>query len=133
MAAHAAMKIGRAPLLAVLYALSAISKTIAGFFRTRSDGETAQDELLASGFTRDEVSFVARDTGGQEMRVLGPLRGTGAESEVALDAYLGSAIGVALGVITVMIPGFGLLVAAGPLGMATGDLSVAAHLSGFTA
>lgn len=103
--------------------LSAMSKTIAGFFRTRAEGETAQEKLLASGFTRDEVSFVAGDTGGHEMPVLGPLNGTGAESEVAQDAYIGGAIGVALGVIAVMIPDFGPLVAMGPLAMAIGGLS----------
>jgi len=120
----------QALLFALLYALTAMSKTIAGFFRTRADGETAQDKLLAGGFTRDEVSFVAGDTGGHEMPVLGPLRGTGAESEVAQDAYLGGAIGVALGVIAVMIPGFGLLIAAGPLAMAIGGLSVGAAAGG---
>lgn len=107
-----------------------MSKTIAGFFRTRADGEAAQDKLLASGFTREEVSFVAGDTGGHEMPVLGPLKGTGAESEVAQDAYLGSAIGVALGVIAVMIPDFGPLVAIGPLAMAIGGLSVGAAAGG---
>jgi hypothetical protein len=62
--------------------------------------------------------------------VLGPLNGTGAESEVAQDAYLGGAIGVALGVIAVMIPDFGPLVAAGPLAMAIGGLSVGAAAGG---
>jgi hypothetical protein len=52
------------------------------------------------------------------MPVLGPLKGTGAESEVAQDPYLGSAIGVALGLIVVMVPDFGPLVAIGPLAMA---------------
>jgi hypothetical protein len=47
-----------------------MSKTIAGFFRTRADGETAQDKLLASGFTREEVSFIAGDTGGHGANVL---------------------------------------------------------------
>jgi hypothetical protein len=117
-------------LAALLSLLLYMSKTIAGFFRTRADGETAQDKLLAGGFTRDEVSFVAGDTGGHEMPVLGPLRGTGAESEVAQDAYIGGAIGVTLGVIAVMIPGFGLLIAAGPLAMAIGGLSMGAAAGG---
>ncbi len=101
-----------------------MSKTIAGFFRTRAAAETAQEKLLAGGFSRDEVSFVAGDTGGHELPVLGPLGGTGAESEIAQDAYFGGAIGVALGVIAVMIPDFGPLVAAGPLAMGVGGLSL---------
>jgi hypothetical protein len=105
-------------------------KTIAGFFRTCAEGEALQAKLFAAGFTREEVSFVAGDTDMHKLPVLGPLTATGAESELAQDASLGSAIGMALGVIAVMIPGFGELVAAGPLAMAMGGLSFGAAAGG---
>lgn len=107
-----------------------MSRTIAGFFRTAGDGEAAQNTLLAGGFTREEVSFVAGDTAGHELPVLGPLTSTGAESEVAQDATLGGVIGVALGAIAVILPGFGALLAAGPLAVAMGGLTMGVAAGG---
>jgi hypothetical protein len=67
-----------------------MAKTIAGFFRTPADGRAVEEKLFGAGFSRTEVSFVAGDTGGHELPVLGPLTSTGAESEMAQDASLGA-------------------------------------------
>lgn len=100
-----------------------MSRTIAGFYRSVADGESAQGKLLAGGFSREELSFVVGDTGAHELPVVGPLASTGAESEMAQDAGLGGVIGVALGAIAVILPGFGALLAVGPLAAAIGGLA----------
>ena len=82
-----------------------MTKTIAGFFRTRTEGETAYNQLLASGFDRDQVSFVAGDTRGHQTPAIGPIEGAGAESEMPQDVAIGSAIGLAAGLVLLVIPG----------------------------
>jgi hypothetical protein len=107
-----------------------MAKTIAGFFRTRLEAEAAQAALLKEGFTRDQVSFVAGDTRGHETPALGPIKDVDGDTEMAQDAFLGSAIGLAVGMIAVFIPGIGPLIAAGPLAGAIGGLSVGAAAGG---
>jgi hypothetical protein len=77
-----------------------MAKTIAALFRTQLEGEAAYNKLLSSGFTRDQVSFVA-----------GHPRELSAEG----TAYLTDAIGVAVEAMALLVPGSGPLVAAGPL------------------
>jgi hypothetical protein len=103
---------------------------IAGFFRTRLEGETAQEALLSSGFTPDEISLVVGDTTGHETPAIGPIETIGAESEAGTDAMIGGAVGLAAGLIAVAIPGIGPLLAAGPLAGAIGGLTVGAATGG---
>ena len=107
-----------------------MAKTLAGFFRTRADGEIAQSALLGYGFTRDRVGFVAGDTRGHETPALGPVEKIEGETEMTKGAFLGSAIGLAVGMIAVFIPGIGPLIAAGPIGGAIAGLSVGAGAGG---
>ena len=107
-----------------------MTKTIAGFFRTRIEGETAYNKLLASGLTTNEVSFVAGDTREQEIPKIGPIESIGAESELAQDASLGSAIGLVAGLVALVIPGIGPLIAVGPLAAAMGGLTAGAAVGG---
>ncbi len=107
-----------------------MSKTIAGFFRTREEGAAAHAALLADGFTSDRVGFVAGDTRGHQTPALGPIEGVEGQSELAQDAFLGSAIGLAIGMVAVFIPGIGPLIAAGPLAGAFTGLSVGAAAGG---
>src|SRR5580698_1301569 len=107
-----------------------MTKTIAGFFRTRIEGETAYNQLLDTGFARHQVSFVAGDTRGHETPAIGPIEGTGAESEMPQDAALGSVIGLAAGLVLLVIPGVGPLLAAGPLAAAMGGIAAGAAVGG---
>jgi hypothetical protein len=108
----------------------AMTKTIAGFFRTRIEGETAYNQLIANGFDRDQVSFVAGDTRGHETPAIGPIEGTGAESEMPQDIAIGSAIGLTAGLILLVIPGIGPFLAAGPLAAAMGGIAAGAGVGG---
>jgi hypothetical protein len=107
-----------------------MANTIAGFFHTPRDGEAAQDALLAAGFARDRVSFVAGDTRGHETPALGPFKNVEGDTELVQDAFLGSAVGLFVGMIAVFIPGVGPLIAAGPLAGAMAGLSVGAGVGG---
>lgn len=108
----------------------AMTKTIAGFFRTRTEGETAYNQLIANGFARDQVSFVAGDTRGHQTPAIGPIEGTGAESEMPQDVAMGSAIGLTAGLILLVIPGIGPFLAIGPLAAAMGGIAAGAGVGG---
>jgi hypothetical protein len=107
-----------------------MDKTIAAFYRTRSEGEAALNALLAGGFTRNEVSFVSGDTTGHETLAVGPIESVGAETETERDAFIGGAVGMVAGAIATVIPGLGLLLLAGPLAGAIGGLTVGAAAGG---
>jgi hypothetical protein len=108
-----------------------MAKTIAGFFRTRTEGERAMEALRQAGYTQDEIGFVAGDTRGHKTPKVGPaLKEEGSESEAGTDAFVGAAIGVAAGLFAVLLPGFGWLVAAGPLVGAFGGLTAGAAVGG---
>jgi hypothetical protein len=107
-----------------------MAKAIAGFFQTRGEGEAAEQELLSSGLTREQVSLVAGDTRGKETPAIGTLESTGSESEAGQDAWVGGVVGLAAGAIAVAIPGIGPLIAAGPLAGALGGMAVGAAAGG---
>jgi len=107
-----------------------MTKTIAGFFRTRAEGENAYNQLLANGFDRDQISFVAGDTRGHQTPAIGPIEGTGAESEMPQDVAIGSAVGLVAGLILLVIPGVGPFLAAGPLAAAMGGIAAGAGVGG---
>jgi len=108
-----------------------MAKAIAGFFRTVSQGERARQALLQAGFTENEVGFVTGDTRGHNTPRVGPaLKEEGSESEAVRDAFVGGAIGLAAGLFAVLLPGFGFLIAAGPLVGALGGLTAGAAVGG---
>lgn len=107
-----------------------MTHTLAGFFRTRSEGEAAQQALLSAGFPRDNVSYVAGDSASQDTPTVGPLSSVEGNTELPKDAFLGGAIGLAVGMIAVVIPGIGPLIAAGPIGGAIAGMSVGAGAGG---
>jgi hypothetical protein len=108
-----------------------MAKTITGFFRTQAEGQRAQEALKNAGFTGDEVSFVAGDTRGhQTPRVGPPVEDAGTESEAASDAWIGGVVGLAAGVIAVVLPGIGPLIAAGPIAGEIGGMTVGAAAGG---
>jgi hypothetical protein len=106
-----------------------MAKAIAGFYRTRSEGEAAQEALLSNGFTRDEVSFLAGDTEPHETPAIGPQESVGADAEAGRDAWIGGAVGLAAGAVAAVFP-LGALVMAGPLATAIGGLSLGTAAGG---
>ncbi len=108
-----------------------MAKAIAGFYRTIAEGERAKAALHDAGFTQDEVGFVAGDTRGHTTPAVGPvLKDEGSESGAVSDAFIGGAIGLAAGLFAVLLPGFGWLVAAGPLVGAFGGATAGVAVGG---
>ncbi len=105
---------------------------ISGFYRTREEGTTARNALLAAGYLPNEISFLAGDAKGQghETPAVGPIVDAGAESEAPRDAWIGGVAGLAAGAIAMVLPGIGPLIAIGPLAGAIGGLGVGAAAGG---
>ena len=73
------------------------AEAIAGFFRTVADGEAAREALLSSGFTPDQVSFVAGDTRGDDTPRSDPSRKSGPRKKRPLTLGSGAWSGSRLG------------------------------------
>jgi len=111
-----------------------MAEKIAGYFRTREAARGAEQKLLLSGFPRAGVSFVAGEGPAGcplgSSPAVGPIESIGAESEAGEDALIGGAAGFAAGMIAAVLPGIGLLIAAGPMAGAIGGLTVGAAAGG---
>ncbi len=108
-----------------------MSKAIAGFFKDKSEGEKAQEVLLAHGFSREEVGFLAgAPEHAHETPAVGPpLRYDGSQAEAMQDTWVGAVVGLASGLVAAL-PDVGLLVAMGPLAGMIGGLAVGGALGG---
>lgn len=107
-----------------------MGQTLAGFFRTRKEGETAYSDLIVEGFSIDQVSLVVGDTRCDESPASGPEEGTGVESEIPEDVAKGGALGLAATLVLLVVPGIGPILAAGPLAAALVGAAVGAGTGG---
>jgi len=94
-------------------------KTVVGMFDNLSDAHEVVEDLMDAGFTRDDISLVARDRGSEYGTHLDQDTGNEVAESTATGAIAGGAIGglagllVGLGALT--IPGIGPVIAAGPI------------------
>ena len=112
-----------------------MQKTVVGIFRDETAAERAVRSLRDDGFTEQEISIVAKESGrGGQGRQGGrqnegtTMRDDGISDGVASGAAWGGLAGLALGAGALAIPGVGPIVAAGPIaaaltGAATGGLA----------
>ena len=102
-------------------------KTIVGLYEDITDAQNAINDLVRSGFARDDISLVASNQWADETESL-PTAGTDAQPVVdpnqlsedvaagmATGGVVGGLGGVLLGLGALAIPGIGPIVAAGPL------------------
>lgn len=104
-------------------------KTITGFFSSKDQAERAINELRRNGYDK-EISMVAKgdekvQTGSRTSNFTG---GDGVADGAVSGATIGGLAGLALGAGALAIPGFGPLIAAGPItamlsGAATGGVA----------
>jgi len=99
-------------------------KTITGFFSSRDQAERAVRELRNKGFDK-EISVLAKGEGPRTSNFTG---GDSVTDGATGGAALGGLAGLALGAGALAIPGFGPLIAAGPIaamvsGAATGGIA----------
>ena len=106
-----------------------MKRVVMGIVDTPVQAELTIERLRAVGFANDDVSVLFPDQRGThdfafEHHTKAP---EGALAGAGLGAVLGGILGIAAGVGVLVVPGFGALVAAGPLfaalsGMATGGI-----------
>ena len=89
-------------------------KTIVALFDDFNDAQRAVDALVEAGFGRADISVVANDASGQYNVTTTP---SGEEDAVTAGqgAAFGAVVGGLVGLGALLIPGIGLVVAAGPL------------------
>ncbi|MBX6350411.1 MAG: hypothetical protein IRZ11_02720 [Clostridia bacterium] len=103
-----------------------MAKTVVGVFRMESQAEKAVAALRQRGYSDDEISIVAKDTGqAKKARDEGRGSGMGATMhDVGQGTSWGAGIGGAAGLLAsagaIAIPGIGPLLALGPLAATLG-------------
>jgi len=78
--------------------------------------------LLQAGFPENQLSFLAGDTRRHETPDIGPVLKE-SESESGEDVFKGAAIGLAVGIVSLFLPGIGPVLAAGPLAAYVGGIA----------
>ena len=87
-----------------------MARTAVGYFHDRPAADAAYEELLRRGFSRDDISVMARGAEG------GPgLADSGEHVTPGQGAALGGLTGLLVGTAAMLIPGIGPLVAVGPI------------------
>lgn len=98
-----------------------MSKTIVGIFDNHSSAENAASQIKESGFSTEDISILAKQQSNSQE---GQLTGTKTSSDATNDnisdgvvtgTVLGGLAGLLIGIGTVMIPGLGVIAAAGPI------------------
>ncbi len=108
-----------------------MARTVVGFFDTREQAERAVEELVSSGFMRDNISVATGDLQNEvETPNIGPLHGAGGDTEAGRDAAIGGMAGLVAGAVVASLPGIGPLLAVGPLAAAIGGLGIGAAAGG---
>jgi hypothetical protein len=112
---------------------SVSDKVVVGVFHSRDKAEAAIDDLLNSGFVRDQIGVVARNASGEwddlsTTDAKTSAAATGAAAGVATGAGVGGlwALGIAAG----MLPAIGPIVAGGILGSLLASAAAGAAAGG---
>jgi hypothetical protein len=101
-------------------------------FRTRAEAESAVDQLIAAGFSNQDVSVLMADRAGSkdfaaEKNTKAP---EGTATGVGVGGALGGTLGLLAGIGALAIPGVGPLIAAGPIMGALAGLGVGGAVGG---
>lgn len=94
-----------------------MDKMVVGVFNDFTSARLMAPDLISAGIPKEAISVVAPDTSVEAARYFPPSSQTttDASADVGTGAALGGLGGLLLGAAALMIPGLGLLVAAGPL------------------
>lgn len=105
-------------------------KTIVGLFDDRSEAHRVVRELLDDGFSREDISILAKDMKGHYADEASSARTGEATKGAGRGAAIGGLAGVLIGLGTVAVPGIGTAIAAGPLAKALAGAGVGAAAGG---
>ncbi|MCB0195330.1 MAG: hypothetical protein KDJ65_25505 [Anaerolineae bacterium] len=102
-----------------------MTKTVTGLFDDIGQAQRAVEDLVESGFSREDISLVAADPNEEYGRHFGPYgettyeqaseAGSGAATGAVAGGILGGLGGILLGLGALAIPGVGPVIAAGPI------------------
>jgi len=103
-----------------------------GIYTNEATAETAVDQLLAAGFSNDDISVLMSDVKGArdfaaEKNTKAP---EGTAAGVGVGGVLGGALGLLAGIGALAIPGVGPLIAAGPIMATLAGLGVGGAVGG---
>ncbi len=103
-----------------------------GIFPSRSAAEAAVDQLIAAGFSNDDVSVLMSDSKGSkefasEKNTKAP---EGTTTGVVSGGTIGGTLGLLAGLGALAIPGVGPLIAAGPIMGALAGLGIGGAVGG---
>lgn len=97
-------------------------RTVVALYNSRETARDVIQSLVDAGFSRDEISIATRGEEGEDIQVektrtreAGNEAGEGAAIGGGVGAVLGGIGGLLVGLGTVVLPGAGLIIAAGPL------------------
>jgi len=103
-----------------------------GIFHTGAQAERSVDDLLAAGFTNDDISVLLPDSRGT--KDFGMQKHTkapeGTTAGVTAGGALGGTLGLLIGIGALAIPGVGPIIAAGPIMAALAGLGVGGAVGG---
>jgi hypothetical protein len=103
-----------------------------GIYSNEATAETAVDQLIAGGFSNDDVSVLMSDIRGSkdlatEKRTKAP---EGTATGASVGGIIGGTLGLLAGVGALAFPGVGPLIAAGPIMSALAGLGVGGTVGG---
>lgn len=127
-----------------------MAQRVAAIFDSRAEAERAADALVDMGAERDQISLLAKGEDGGAAQsstphahadgaMVEPAREVGDSGaaltttdggDVAHGATIGAVAGIAAGLLALMVPGIGLVLAAGPLAMAAASGAIAGGVYG---
>ena len=116
-----------------------MAKTIVGSFDSFEEAQDVLRDLQQRGYSRDDISIIANNAGGQfgsegQLPRSAPATlsdtGAGSATGAAAGGVLGGAAGLVVGLMGLAIPGIGPIVAAGPIAAALAGAGVGAVAGG---
>lgn len=112
--------------------MTADTKVVVGLFDTVEEARDVVQELIDSGFSRDNISLITHDkeAGDDQSRSVGARNevAEGAKFGTQSGAIMGGMAGLLVGLSALAIPGIGPLVAAGPIVTALGSTALGAGI-----
>ena len=108
-------------------------RAVFGIFHTRNQAERSVDDLLAGGFSNDDISVLLPDL--QSSKEFAHEKNTkapeGATAGVTAGGAIGGTLGLLAGIGALAIPGLGPFIAAGPIIGALAGLGAGGAVGGF--
>lgn len=95
-----------------------MTNNVAGHFRNKEDARSALNDLERNGFSPEDVSFIASEQGPGTTHEVSTQPTSGSSAPIGKGLAIGGASGLLLGLAALALPGFGPIVAAGPLAAA---------------